>query len=243
MAVILTYLGTAFAAGGWIATFLICMILVWKASAKYMHIKGQVDTIPDMKSDISHMKSDISYVKSDMSLVKSEVSLVKSELSHVKGEVSLVKSELSHVKSEVSLVKSDISHMKNDLVDIKSALKLKPDLLPTATQSPIALTDYGREISQVIKGDELAEKYAHKVVLSEDPSAYEIQEACRSYVLIELMNDLTKDEKARIERFAYEKGEPIEFPLRVVWIKMRDHWLKKKGIPTDNIDNHAPEDA
>ena len=201
MSVILTHLGNAFSAGGWIATILIGMIVVWKASAKYTHIKGQVDAIPDMKSDISHMKSDISYMK------------------------------------------SDISYMKSDIIDIKSAIKSKPDPLPTASQSPITLTDYGREISQAIKADELAEKYAHKVVFSEDSNAYEIQEACRFYALMELMDDLAKDEKERIEHFAYEKGKPIEFPLRVIWIKMRDYWLEKKGISTGDVDNHAPEDA
>ena len=189
MPAILTYFGNAFNAGGWIATFLICMILVWKASAKYKHINTQVEEIPGIKNDIT-------------------------------------------------IIKKDVAEIKGSLLAF-----MRDKETPDASQSPIRLSDYGREIFDAIEGAKLVKKYASKVEFPEHLNAYQIQEACRSYALTEFMDDLDPDERERIELYAYNTGDPIEFPLRVMWISMRDHWLKEKNIPTDDVDNHASEDA
>ena len=144
---------------------------------------------------------------------------------------------------DIPIIKNDITIIKKDVAEIKgnlSAFMLGKEA-PGVSQSPIRLSEYGREIFDAIEGAKLVEKYASKVEYPENSNAYQIQEACRSYVLTEFMDDLDPDERERIELYAYNKGDPIEFPLRVLWISMRDHCLEKEGIPTDDVDNHAPE--
>ena len=155
-----------------------------------------------------------------------------------------IKDDIKKMQVEdIPAIKTDISKIGQDVAELKGNFNAftQGKSVPAIAQSPIHLTDYGREIFDAIGGDELIKKYADRVVFPENPNAYQIQEACRFYILTELMNDLNSDERGQIELYAYNKGDPIEFPLRVMWISMRDYWLEKKGIPTDDVDNHAPE--
>ena len=144
---------------------------------------------------------------------------------------------------DIPSIKADIGTIKQDVAEIKGNMSafMQNKTAPAVSQSPLRLSDYGREIFDAIEGEKLLEKYANKVVFPEKSNAYQIQEACRSYVLREFLDDLEPDERTRIELYAYNKGDPIEFPLRVMWISMRDYLLKEKGISTDDVDNHAPE--
>ena len=151
--------------------------------------------------------------------------------------------EIPAIKNDIGKMKDDISTIKQDVSKINGRLDIiiANGNIPVGAKSPIQLTDYGHEIFDAIKGEKLVKKYAGKVVFSEGANAYQIQEACRSYTLSEFMDDLDPDERERIELYVYEKGDPIEFPLQVMWVAIRNHWLKKKGIPTTKPKTAKPK--
>lgn len=98
------------------------------------------------------------------------------------------------------------------------------------TASPIALTDYGRGLSELVRAKELASKYINEVALSlDDANEYQIQEACAVFAENQLLNNLKADERAFLEMIAYQDGIEISKITRVIGVEMRDLLLEKRA--------------
>ena len=91
-----------------------------------------------------------------------------------------------------------------------------------AGASPLALTDYGAKISELIGGQDFAERYVDKIELPTDANEYVIQKACQDYAKGELFSSLGEQEKNKLEKIAFDEGIELEKVLRVIGIEMRD---------------------
>ena len=94
----------------------------------------------------------------------------------------------------------------------------------TTFQSPLRLTDYGRELLAGIGGEPWAARLATTLRRKvEGMEAYEIHEFCFEYVANDL--DPSDDEQVAMRRTAYEKGAEMEQIQRVLAIELRDRLL------------------
>ncbi len=123
---------------------------------------------------------------------------------------------------------------QNDLSKLIIALTGRVDNLDggkrvVETASPIALTDYGRSLSELVKARNMASEYIKEVESSlGDANEYQIQEACADFAENKLLNKLKPDDRAFLEMIAYQEGIEISKILRVVGVEMRDLFLEKR---------------
>ncbi len=95
-------------------------------------------------------------------------------------------------------IEKNIEHIKENLDKLEKKYEKIHDMLFGAVgyqlvriSSPLTLTDFGTEISKQISADEIAGKYANKLLPeTKDLNAYQVQEYCFNYCKEDLLNDL-----------------------------------------------------
>ena len=70
---------------------------------------------------------------------------------------------------------------------------------------------------------------------------YEIQEACRNFVFLSLMNELSEEEKEDVQSVAFKEGIAIETVLNVLGVGFRDKLFKIKNLSIHEIDKFETE--
>ena len=98
---------------------------------------------------------------------------------------------------------------------------------PVSSQSPLALNDLGRAITQEIQGAKWASRVAPTLASwLKGKDAYQIQEHCFEFAEHFTYTD---DELRTIRQSAYDHGLPIEQIHRVFAIDLRDKLLEMTG--------------
>ena len=152
----------------------------------------------------------------------------------------------------ITKVNASRSTLAEFIKEIRDDIKKIFDRLPAptvASQSPIRLTDLGREIAEEIKVSEWVSECADGLQgRIESKSAYDIQEFCFQYAQNELIEDLGKTVTDStelqsalfpavedIKLSAYNHGLELKQVLEVVGVMLRDEMLKRSGteIPPD----------
>lgn len=98
----------------------------------------------------------------------------------------------------------------------------------TQSSSPISLTDYGQNLSEIVGAKAIAQNYAGRVEFGLLASEYHIQEVCSQFAEEQLLDNLTPDERSFLETIAYQEGIDIKKILRVIGIEMRDFFLAQR---------------
>ena len=120
-------------------------------------------------------------------------------------------------------ITEDRKRFRTILDDIKKIFH-RLGQVETTFQSPLRLTDYGRELLAGIGGEPWATRLATTLRRKvEGMEAYEIHEFCFEYVANDL--DPSDDEQVAMRRTAYEKGAEMEQIQRVLAIELRDRLL------------------
>lgn len=116
--------------------------------------------------------------------------------------------------------------------------------LVSKTESPVSLTEIGKEINDSIDAERIASNYIkyYKKEHSgwQDMNAYHTQETCFEFCSKKLISLLSEQEKKPLEDEAYQRGIDISNIFRVIGIVMRDKMLKEKGIDKKEVDKHDP---
>ncbi len=110
--------------------------------------------------------------------------------------------------------------------------------------SPIALSEYGKELSQGVDAPSLATRYAERLKGNVgDKNAYQIQELCFEYAKTKILKDIEAHDAERfntLTTYAFEEGIDTDKIMRVIGILMRDILLKHTGLSPKSIDDHTP---
>ena len=133
------------------------------------------------------------------------------------------------VDSDRAAFKVFIEDVREDIREIREDIKRIFRNLPrriAATNSPLRLTEWGKEISEEIK----AKAWAGNLALNladqlKGKLPYEIQETARNYC----MNHLVMNEKELelCENCAYEQGATLDVIKQVLGLELRDVLLKQ----------------
>ena len=114
------------------------------------------------------------------------------------------------------------------------------------SQSPLALTDLGRETSEAIQADSIYSRHCGVLLgnmesaCPKGTNAYDIQLAARKIAENDFPNLLTANELNSLKQVAFEKGLVLEDMWLIFAIKLRDDVLKERGIPVGEVDKTTP---
>ena len=135
-----------------------------------------------------------------------------------------------------------MEEIRNDIKDIFKRLPAEP---LEKTSSPIALTDYGKRISESIDASEIADMQVTEVSgVVKDYNAYQIQEYCFSFCKDDLLNKLKEshiDLYDKIHKVAFEEGIDVEKITRVIALELRNKILSTLNKNHAEIDQHSPD--
>ena len=135
-------------------------------------------------------------------------------------------------------VRTDVNTLKVFMEEIRNDIKKIFERLPSSTtggQSPINLTDLGKEISQELNAAQWAKSVAISLIHRErqeleNSSHYEIQKYC--FDLVEERAGLTPMGK-EVEKSAYKRGLKKQQVLDVLAVELRDALFEQLKMEKD----------
>ena len=133
----------------------------------------------------------------------------------------------THVETTFREIKDSIDKIRESISSINSRLAHLSGLV--GHNSPISLTDKGREVSAELEGSEWAIKEASRLAdRIEGKNEYEIQEFCFEYV----REDFTPDNELnkKLQECAYRRGATVDDLKEVLAVELRDAMLKRLGL-------------
>lgn len=132
--------------------------------------------------------------------------------------------------------KSDVTiFIKEIREDIKRIFQRLPPA-PVSSESPLALTEFGEQISKDLRAQNWAKKHAQNLLNKVTGSPeYEVYEYCVEYVKDEFKP--TEEESAVLRKVAYNHGITVEQVLEVLIVELRDELLKLVSPDRKNEDH------
>ena len=136
-----------------------------------------------------------------------------------------VNSDRNSFKEFMSEIKDKLDEINNHIIEI---FKKLPEPL-TKGQSPLVLTDYGKELSNLTNASKIAERLSEKLQGDVANLAdYEIQAFCEDYLKKNFRP--TAEEDSNIKKCQYEKGVSRDAIVNeVIMIELRDKLLELTG--------------
>ena len=136
------------------------------------------------------------------------------------------------VDSDRDAFKKFIEEMRTDIREIRADIKRIFQILPPATattQSPLRLTDLGKEISEFIEARAWASELAKQLTNeAEGKDAYEIQELARNRCNRNM--DMSELRAALCRRAAFQHGLKLDQVFGVLGIELRNILLRKANL-------------
>ena len=183
--------------------------------------------VPTWKAGIEHRLSNV-----EKSVDKLESSVDKLESSVDKLEISVDKLE-----SSVGKLSGKVNEIYGVIIN-----KFGRDV--AQADSPVILSDYGKDLYNRIDAEKIVDRYAERLLQeTKGMNAYQIQEHCFLFSKNNLLEDLEKNDKESFETVsdvAYMEGIDLEKIMRVVGIPLRDRVLSMQGKSYTKVDDHSP---
>ena len=139
------------------------------------------------------------------------------------------------------------SDMSDTLAGIamKSGTKVKSPKPATQTQSPITLTDRGRDLVAELGINTMINDNWMSIssVIEEQATRknpYDIAKTCMDEILLFPEKFLAEEELNILKLRAYQDGDLLQSFLRIVAVLVRDRFFDEHHISIAEIDKHAP---
>ena len=190
--------------------------------------------VPTWKAGIEHRLSNV-----EKSVDKLESSVDKLESSVDKLETSVDKLE-----SSVGKLENSVGKLSEKVNEIYGVIINKFGRTIDQADSPVILSDYGKDLYNRIDAEKIVDRYAERLLQeTKGMNAYQIQEHCFLFSKDNLLEDLEKNDKESFETVsdvAYMEGIDLEKIMRVVGIPLRDRVLSMQGKSYTKVDDHSP---
>ena len=129
----------------------------------------------------------------------------------------------------VTKTNSDRKNFKEFMAEVKQDIKRIFERLPppktAESVSPLRLTDFGREISNLINANEWADKLANELIEKHrNKEDFEIHHISEGIVYEKIETD--EETSRMVKKASYEKGTTIDNVRIVLVIELRDALLK-----------------
>ena len=172
----------------------------------------------DITAEISSLRKDTT----------AEISSLRKDTT---AEISSLKKDTT---AEISSLKKEMQRFARFVDRWEPILIMNFEKSMESHKSPINLTDYGEEVSQVIDAESLATEYSAQLKAKlEGKSAYEIQEYCFNYAKDEMLADIKNNHPEQYKAltdYAYKEGKEVKKIMRVMGIVLRNKLLDMNGL-------------
>ncbi|PIR92951.1 hypothetical protein COT99_03505 [Candidatus Falkowbacteria bacterium CG10_big_fil_rev_8_21_14_0_10_43_10] len=160
------------------------------------------------------------------------------------------KEDNKSVKDRIEDVKetllSKIDSVKDKLSDIKSTTDLlyNAHLQTVKKESPVSLTELGKEIAKEISAEEKVNNYwseiKNKIESHTPTNPYDVQQIAMEIAKECFKKIFSLGEQSKIKTISYEKGLNILQIYPIIGIFIRDRYLQEKNMGVDEIDKFDP---
>lgn len=170
-------------------------------------------------------------------------SIHQKELDKVKDDVKKMPTiDANHTQFEkrVDKIEGTLTDMRSDIMEIKVALKTTSSTPLTQSNSPISLSDRGREFAEKHRAEEIVDKHwtqisqLLKAIDSENP--YDIQNYIFKDVSIRLEDYFGKEQVDKLKIIAYNEGLDLFSISRLLGVIIRDRYFAENNIDTSLLD-------
>lgn len=160
------------------------------------------------------------------------------DIVHVKAEHIILEKRFDKVELKLNKIDDSISLLKIMLNSLT-----KNDMM-TQTNSPLTLTEVGREIIQENKITEMINdnwsnilEYSKQI---ESKNPYDIQQFFIEESILRLGKILGEENEDKIKTISYKKGIPFASLAKAIAVVIRDRYFKDHDILISDIDKHDP---
>lgn len=183
---------------------------------------------------IGQIKNAFDFHKKDLDKMKEHTE----EIIGVKAEHNVLEKRFDKVESKLNKIDDSMSLMKIMLNSLT-----KNDVM-TQTNSPLTLTDIGRQVIEEFKITEMINdnwsnilEYSQQI---ESKNPYDIQQFFIEESILRLDKMLGKENEDRIKFISFEKGIPLASIAKGIAVIIRDRYFKEHDILISDIDKHDP---
>jgi hypothetical protein len=157
-----------------------------------------------------------------------------------------VKEDIRDVKNDVSEIRKDMSFLKGT-IDILLNPKIRVDSNLAKAQSPLSLTDLGKEEATKLNAENIIDRNWAKILLDletnvKDKNPYDIQEYCKRTAAVEIEKFLNNDDLLFIKNYAFKNGQILQYYSIIFALIIRDKYLTQKGIDISEVDRFTPKE-
>lgn len=139
------------------------------------------------------------------------------------------------VDTTLEYLKEAVQRLEKHIETILQRLPRPVNPTTIGGQSPLQLTELGKEIAASIEAERIAERHLSSLAETyRSMNQYEIQEACFDYAATQIMPDLKAHDSAQakaLELYAFNNGKPLDELLQIIGIVLRNKVCEKLGIP------------
>ncbi len=141
--------------------------------------------------------------------------------------------------TKIDFLTSDIREIKTSITSVLGLVSQKPI---SESKSPVQLNDYGKAVFAKINGADIIKNHLNAIEHGDGMNEYQLQQACFDYAQAELMDKISNEERAKLEKSAFDEGLPIQSILRILGIELRNAKFKELKKDTAVIDKHEPQE-
>ena len=178
--------------------------------------------------------------------VSSWKTTVDSRLTGVEEAIDRLEKAVEKVEKAVETLAQKVEHLSHKVDDVYRRVMDDSFRSVEKVDSPIALSDYGKELFDLIDAGKIVDVYAEKIYNeTQEMNTYKVQEYCFTYCKEKLMEELEANDKEQSEKMAFvafDQGINMEKIMRVVGIALRDRVLQMGGKLHAEVDKHSPGD-
>lgn len=166
---------------------------------------------------------------------------------YITKRVTEIRSENSELNKCIHKAENNIDEIRRDMSYIKGSIDIikgAPYNPLMQSNSPISLTELGKQVAKEIQADVLINDNWTRISKALEPlkgkNAYDIQQYC--IVTADVESSLFFDDRTidKVKSYAFNKGMPVQMYLRMLGLLIRDRFFKENDIPLNEVDNSDP---
>ena len=163
------------------------------------------------------------------------------KVTEINADHGVLTKTVNKIEAHIDDIRKDLSYMKGSIEILKSGANPL-----TKSQSPISLTDKGKEIALELKAEEIIGKNWDKIFKDlekniYDKNAYDIQQYCLETSAVDPEKFFDSQSLSEIKMYAFKKGNTLSYYSGMFGIIIRDKYLQIKGIDVSEVDDNDPE--
>ncbi len=179
-----------------------------------------------LESKFGTLESKVGNLESMFRSLESKVGNLESMFRSLESKVGSLDSKVGSLDSKVGSLGLKVKRLESKYEDIYGVLVRAVGIPLEKRNSPLALTDFGNEVSERIGAADIAKEYAEKLFpRTKGLNSYQVQEFCFEYCEKKLLENLKTNNPKQYEAIhseAFDKGLEIEKITRVIGMELRD---------------------